>query len=365
MKTLLLIALSGMCWAQTKVSLKSQGKEIDFGNAVSTRPVKVGLTPPASCAVGDLFFKSDAIAGVNLMACTAVNSWTQLGEPGGVLPGPKVSVAGGVVSVTGGAARIGSAVYLYGTVATATAPTGSGGPGPYTVYFYISADGTRTMGVDGNNVTGATVSGLGVQGGVTAMPGPALPLAACEVMGGVFQNCTDLRAAGREIVEALDASVLITQNSSTGRQGLAANPAMVALTDANNNMVGRNRVTYEYLSLELTNDAVATAMGRLAVLTAAGSVTVAPVSADGRIIGVCVAGCGATGFARVATHGVASCEFDGPTTAGNYVQSSGTDAGKCHDAGATRPTSGQILGYVLATGVSAQTYPVLLEAEIR
>src|SRR5205085_2378780 len=37
---------------------------------------------------------------------------------------------------------------------------------------------------------------------------------------------------------------------------------------------------------------------------------------------------------------------------------SSSTAGKCHDAGATRPTSGQVIGQVLTTNVAAGTYTI-------
>src|SRR5213078_2984817 len=57
----------------------------------------------------------------------------------------------------------------------------------------------------------------------------------------------------------------------------------------------------------------------------------------------------------------ATCDFDGATTAGNYVQISSTTAGKCHDAGATFPTSGgQVVGRVFSTNGAGGTYGMVL-----
>lgn len=43
---------------------------------------KVGTTAPATCAVGEVFFDSDATAGSNWYGCTASNTWTLLGGGG-------------------------------------------------------------------------------------------------------------------------------------------------------------------------------------------------------------------------------------------------------------------------------------------
>jgi hypothetical protein len=67
----------------------------------------------------------------------------------------------------------------------------------------------------------------------------------------------------------------------------------------------------------------------------------------------------------VATSGKATCQFDATAvTAGDYVQISSVTAGDCHDAGSARPTSGQIIGFVLATGSASTAQSVrLFDAE--
>lgn len=51
----------------------------DATGASSTAPIKAGTSLPASCAVGDLYFKSNATAAKVQYACTATNTWTQQG----------------------------------------------------------------------------------------------------------------------------------------------------------------------------------------------------------------------------------------------------------------------------------------------
>lgn len=82
-------------------------------------------------------------------------------------------------------------------------------------------------------------------------------------------------------------------------------------------------------------------------------------------VGICFSGCGTSGSAQVSVAGQNSCVFDGATTAGDYVQISGTVNGDCHDSGAT-PAAGQVIGRVLSTNVGAGTYTIdLFPAEIR
>lgn len=80
------------------------------------------------------------------------------------------------------------------------------------------------------------------------------------------------------------------------------------------------------------------------------------------IIGIVNSGSGTSGNAKIARLGQGSCVFDGATTAMDYVQRSSTVDGACHDAGASRPVSGQIFGQVTTTNGSGGTYNVLLTA---
>ncbi len=82
---------------QTRVSLKDQAKDADFSGFASVRPFRTGTTLPASCADGEMFFKTDAPAGGNLYGCVA-GSWVQQGTGGG--GGPVLSVFGRTGHVT-------------------------------------------------------------------------------------------------------------------------------------------------------------------------------------------------------------------------------------------------------------------------
>lgn len=71
------MALGTVC-GQTLINLGTQGKNIDFSNAPSTRPEKTGSAAPATCSIGDLFFNTSAQLGQNLYGCAAPNTWTLL-----------------------------------------------------------------------------------------------------------------------------------------------------------------------------------------------------------------------------------------------------------------------------------------------
>lgn len=84
--------------AQTSVDLRTQSKSVDFSGAVSTKPFKEGTALPATCAVGEAFFKTDAPSGQNLYGCTALNAWTML-TSSSYIAGTGINITGLTVSV--------------------------------------------------------------------------------------------------------------------------------------------------------------------------------------------------------------------------------------------------------------------------
>lgn len=81
------IATVAAC-GQTLINLGTQGRNIDFSNAPSTRPEKTGSSLPVTCLPGELFFNLAAPAGQNLYSCVAANTWSlisagsSLADPG-------------------------------------------------------------------------------------------------------------------------------------------------------------------------------------------------------------------------------------------------------------------------------------------
>lgn len=119
-------------------------------------------------------------------------------------------------------------------------------------------------------------------------------------------------------------------------------------------------------TFELCNDGTTgTSLNFLAKLTGANpSCAVKTSTSDtGGALGIVVGNAGTTGNGIIAYRGYAGCSFDGSTSSGDYVQISSTNAADCHDAGATYPSSGQVLGRVLSTNSAAGTYTVLLGPE--
>src|SRR5260370_25781107 len=72
----LLAIAAGHSSAQTQVDLRTQSKSVDFSAASSTKVFQSGAILPATCALGQTFFKTNATAGANYYACTSTNTWT-------------------------------------------------------------------------------------------------------------------------------------------------------------------------------------------------------------------------------------------------------------------------------------------------
>src|SRR5215471_7711518 len=82
-RKLLWAACLSVAAGQTKIDLQSQSRSVDFTSADSTRPFKSGTVLPAACAIGEMFYKTDAASGANLYGCISPNVWTPEGQGGG------------------------------------------------------------------------------------------------------------------------------------------------------------------------------------------------------------------------------------------------------------------------------------------
>jgi hypothetical protein len=122
--------------------------------------------------------------------------------------------------------------------------------------------------------------------------------------------------------------------------------------------MGRTYVSSQ--NVRYANEAgTGTTVNKLAKLTGAPSTAIITATTDtAGIIGIVVAGAGTTGNADIAFKGKALCVFDSATTAGHYVKNDASTAGDCEDAGATYPTSGQVIGVVTSTNGGAGSYEV-------
>jgi len=235
---------AGAGHAQTQLDLRRQSRNVDFTGASFTRPAKTGTAFPPNCTLGDVFFKTDALAGNNLYVCTGAGVWNQ--ATGGSAP-PASQLLDFQVTFIGGTAtvncitcnyRVGDKVFLLSGNKSATNLTGNGGSG--TVFFYLDPIGAVRFGFDGTVVTGATLSGLVGQSGVTGFQPDSIPLASCSVSGNAFTSCTDYRAIYNQTVALAGDGMLIVQNPSSGKTTYSVNPAVVGILGGPNTWTGNN-----------------------------------------------------------------------------------------------------------------------------
>ncbi|MGH9519704.1 MAG: hypothetical protein ACRD2D_08635 [Terriglobales bacterium] len=112
----------------------------------------------------------------------------------------------------------------------------------------------------------------------------------------------------------------------------------------------------------LANDSgTGTTVNKLAKVISTGAIVSGTGDTSGAV-GIVTAGAGTTGSATIATQGIATCQFDATAvTEGDWVQISSTIGGDCHDAGATKPASGEIIGHAVTSGAASTTQSVLVE----
>lgn len=146
--------------------------------------------------------------------------------------------------------------------------------------------------------------------------------------------------------------------SGTGDVGIGTTtPTQPLVVNGNTDVMANGAYLTEISNASTTG----TTANKLAKLTGVPSTAVlaATTDTDG-IIGVVVGAAGTTGSAQIAISGQAACVFENATAAGDFVAIGSSTAGDCHDAGASRPSTGQTLGRVLATVTAGSSAEVLL-----
>lgn len=63
----------------TKTATCAPTGAFDLSGSAATKSMKTGTATPGTCAVGELFYDTDAPAGQNIYGCTATNTWTLQG----------------------------------------------------------------------------------------------------------------------------------------------------------------------------------------------------------------------------------------------------------------------------------------------
>lgn len=154
------LVVCAVAQAQTRLDLRSQTKNIDFSEAVSTRPFRVSSSLPATCATGEMLFHTGAPAGNNVYGCIAKDTWVVMSAGSGSSSGAEV-IAAGAVSAGPGIAITGSKVL----VDTSTVPMYFTGEGPPLVPcepgrdYYVDTAGAKLYFCSALNVWSAAGSG--------------------------------------------------------------------------------------------------------------------------------------------------------------------------------------------------------------
>lgn len=214
--------------------------------------------------------------------------------------------------------------------------------------YTLPATQPSTTWAAGVTTQGTTVATIALGGGDTWNGGASVPVLNSYRILWVFANtgtATDYRGDA-----PLSAGSNISLNPSANALQIASSAGATAptITVANAGTTG-------------------TTVNTLAKLTGAPSTAVITATTDtGGAVGVVTGGAGTTGSATIQIAGIVSCVFSGGTTAGDYVGISAATAGNCLDAGASYPSSGQVLGRVLSTNAVAGTYSIdLFPSEIK
>ena len=187
-----------------------------------------------------------------------------------------------------------------------------------------------------------------------------------NLYGCTAANTWNVEGNGSGVQSVVNGDATVIIGGTVSNPSVAVNPASVVTQTGNNDLTGASTFGFGatgFNSVTVPNEGtVGTTASTVTVLTTSNpsSARIGSAGVTARVIGIAVSGSGLTGNARVAVHGWVACTFDNATVAGDYVQVSSTTDGKCHDAGAARPASGLILGFVTSTNASAGVYNMLL-----
>ncbi len=227
--SLIVCLLAASAAGQTQIDLRTQGKDVDFSGASSTKPIQTGTALPAVCSVGQTFLLASASMGQNLYVCTAANVWTrqggaamitQLGDFGATWTSSTALTIGAncgpAVSCN---LRLGSTVYSFTQSCTANITAGSG-----TAYIYFTSTGALTI---GHNVTLTASAGCFAQNGVTNFPAGSIPLYSWTATNGTWDTSGGLDYRAMLAAKGIAASTGLLAVDSGAATTLSVDSALV------------------------------------------------------------------------------------------------------------------------------------------
>ncbi len=185
------LLITAVAAGQTRIDLRKQGRNVDFSQAESTKPFKAGSALPASCGIGETFFRTDAPRGSNFYACTATDTWTLQGGAA-----VERTEAFEWVPLSDQEARITAGSFRFGRISTQvneSVLTISGRPSG-TVWIYAVATGSVVVGHNlGAGNLAASGNGYIVDAATADFPIGSVPLYECPVQAGNWGACLDKR----------------------------------------------------------------------------------------------------------------------------------------------------------------------------
>jgi hypothetical protein len=224
-------ALSGQL---TQIDLRLQSRNVDFSGASATKPLRLGTGLPSTCGLGEMYYRLDAAAGMNVYGCTATNSWTlEQGPPAASMASQlgdfavtrtsatTLAIGANCSTTTPCLVRFGSLVYSFGSAATATISAGSG-----LALVYVSSAGVLTV---GSNVTASCSSGCAVLSGVTAFPADAIPVFTWSATNGTWDASGGADQRAFLSSKSVTAGTGITTTEISGKTQLSADTTVIGL----------------------------------------------------------------------------------------------------------------------------------------
>ncbi len=232
-----LFACTGLM-AQTQIQMGTQAREINFSGAPYTRPVKTGTTLPATCNVGDMFFKVDTPPGRNLYGCAVTNTWS--GETGISLAAKDLNdflptVSSGILTIQPGRLRFGT--FPCTSFTRPITAQISSGTGDAIATLYVSDScavvmeypNTLTLALTLDGITAAAVSTPGV-------PSSAFYIGDLIITGGVITSVVDKRSMISTFAAMAGPGVVL--DCASGPCLISVDPATVAQLGGSNIYAG-------------------------------------------------------------------------------------------------------------------------------